>query len=296
MVLLVRFMGIDTGAAGYAYGPPVDTSINNAIKRGAAAVLFVDPNLSAYAKASNPYLLLEQEAPATSAAGVPVVVLDPAAARTLVAPLGLDLSPLMGWDVRGQRSERSLSRDLGATAQVRVPLRAQSVTVESRVAEVPGVPADAPRVMVWASRNLDGNELDSARADAFAALARLAIARHAPFLFVDFDPHADTQAVRDALDGRRLALVLELGDLGGGVHFATANGDLIPAVDFYAQQAGARYEPTRRTALVEQMVTPLPGVKTIEITSTGTGDARSDAVALIGYLAGRLALGAPELQ
>jgi len=130
-----------------------------------------------------------------------------------------------------------------------------------------------------------------------AALARLASARHAPFVFVDFDPHADTQAVRDALDGRRLALVLELGDLGGGVlHFATANGDLIPAFDFYAQQAGARYEPTRRTALVEQMVMPLPGVKTIEITSTGTGDARSDAVALIGYLAGRLALGAPELQ
>ena len=297
VVLLVRFMGIDTGAAGYAYGPPGETSISNAIKRGAAAVLFVDPDLSAYPTSTNPYRLLEQEAPATSATGVPVVVLDPAAAGALVAPLGLDLSPLMGWDVRGQRSERSVSRDLGATAQVKVPLRAQAVTVESRVAEVPGVPADAPRVIVWASRNLDGSGLDPARADALAALARLAIARHAPFLFVDFDPHADTQAVRDALDGRRLALVLELGDLGGGVlHFATANGDLIPAFDFYAQQAGARYEPTRRTALVEQMVMPLPGVKTIEITSTGTGDARSDAVALIGYLAGRLALGAPELQ
>jgi peptide/nickel transport system permease protein len=297
VVLLVRFMGIDTGAAGYAYGPPGETSISNAIKRGAAAVLFVDPDLSAYPTSTNPYRLLEQEAPATSATGVPVVVLDPAAAGALVAPLGLDLSPLMGWDVRGQRSERSLSRDLGTTARVNVRLRAQAVTVESRVAEVPGVPADAPRVIVWASRSLDGNGLDPARADALAALARLAIARHAPFLFVDFDPHADTQAVRDALDGRRLALVLELGDLGGGVlHFATANGDLIPAVDFYAQQAGARYEPTRRTALVEQLVTPLPGVKTIEITSTGTGDARSDAVALIGYLAGRLALGAPELQ
>ena len=50
-------------------------------------------------------------------------------------------------------------------------------------------------------------------------------------------------------------------------------------------------------ALVEQMVTPLPGVKTVEISSTGTGAgaASADAVALIGYLAGRLALGAPEL-
>ena len=297
VVLLVRFMGIDAGAAGYAYGPPVETTISSAIKRGAVGVLFVDPDLSAYRKSTNPYQLLELEAPATSPTGVPVVVLDPATARTLVAPLGLDLSPLVAWDVRGQRSERSLSRDLGTTAQVNVPLRAEAVTVESRVAEVTSVPADAPRIIVWASRSLDSNELDPAQAETLAALARLASARHAPFLFVDFDPHADTQAIRDALGGRKIALVLELGDLRGGVlHFATANGDLIPAVDFYAQQAGALYEPTRRTALVEQVVTPLPGVKTIEITSTGTGGARSGTVALIGYLAGRLALGAPELR
>jgi hypothetical protein len=299
VVLLVRFLGIDTGAAGYAYGPPVEASINDAIERGAAAVLFVDPDLSAYRTTSNPYLLLEQQAPASSASGVPVVVLDPLAARDLVAPLGLDLTPLLGWDARGQRSDRSAARDLGTSAQVRVPLDARRVTVESRIAEVPDIPAGVPRVVVWASRSLDRDSLEPARAEALAALAQVASARHAPFVFVDFDPHADARAIRDALDDRTIALVIELGDLSGGpLQFQTANGDLVPAFDFYAQQAGAQYEPTRHTALVEQMVTPLPGVKTVEISSTGpgTGGAGADAVALIGYLAGRVALGAPELQ
>ena len=297
VVLLVRFMGIDTGAAGYAYGPPVERSISDAITRGAAAVLFVDPDLGAYRKATNPYLLLEQEAPATSASGVPVIVLDPIAARTLVAPLGLELSPLLGWDVRGQTGDGSAPRDLGTTARVDVPLRAQSLTVESRIAEVPGVPPEAPHVVVWASRSLDSTGLEPARTDTLAALARLAAARHAPFIFVDFDAHADAQAVRDVLRDRKIALVLELGDLSGGVlHFATANGDLIPALDFYAGQSGAQYEPTRRTALIEQIVAPLPGAKTVEITSTDKGDARTDTLAVVGYLAGRLALGAPELR
>jgi hypothetical protein len=295
-VLLVRFLGIDAGAAGYAYGPPVEASISNAIKRGAAAVLFVDADLGAYKTSSNPYLLLEQEAPAISASGVPVVVLDPVAAHALTAQFGLDLPPLLGWDARGQKWDQSPSRDLGTPAHVAVPLVAKSVTVESRIAEVPDLPDGAGRVVLWASRNLESTALEPARADVLASFARVASARHAPFVFVDFDAHADAQAVRDALGGRRIALVLELRDLNGGVlQFTTANGDLIPALDLYAQQAGAHYEPTRRTALVEQMVTPLPGVKTVEISTTGTGDGRADAVAVLGYLAGRLALGAPEL-
>jgi peptide/nickel transport system permease protein len=278
-------------------GSGAGPSIGRAIKRGAAAVLFVDPDLGAYQTSTNPYLLLEQQAPASGASGVPVIVLDPVAARTLVAPLGLDLAPLLGWDTRGQTWDRSASRELGMRAQLAVPLRAQSVSVASRIAEVPDIPEEARRVVVWSSRNLDSAALEPGRAEALASLARVASARHAPFVFVDFDAHADPLGIREALAGRTLALVLVLRELGGGIlQFQTANGDLIPAIDFYAQQIGARFEPTRRTALVEQVVTPLPGIKTIEISSTGTGDARTDAVALIGYLAGRLALGAPELS
>jgi len=296
VVLLVRFMGIDARDAGYAYGPAVETSIANAIARGARGVLFVDPDLAGYRKTSNPYLQLEQDSLPTRTSGVPVVVLDPTAARTLVAPLGLDLSPFLGYDVRGTKWEGSAARDLGTSARVAVPLREDTVTVQSLIGEVPDVPAATGRVVVWAPRNLEATALDPARAEVLASVARLASARHAPFVFVDFDTHADTQAVRDVLKDRRVVLVLVLEEFKGGVlHFTTANGDLIPAIDLYAQKAGAQYEVTRQTAVLQLVGAPLPGVKTVAISADGPGDARADAAALIGYLAGRLALGAPEL-
>ena len=297
VVLLVRFMGIDAREAGYAYGPPVETSIANAIARGARGVIFVDPDLAAYDTKSDPYRQLEAIALPTTTSGVPVVVLDPLAARTLVAPLGVDLSPLLGYDMRGMTLARSAARDLGISARVAVPLRAEELRVESHIAEVPVMSADAPRIVVWAPRRVDATALDPARAEILASVARLAAARGAPFIFVDFDTRADTQAVRDALRDRRIGLVLVLNELQGGVlRFTTANGDLIPAIDLYAEQAGARYEPTRRTATPQLVGAPLPGVRTIAITAEGSGDARAGAAALIGYLAGRLVLGAPELS
>ena len=296
VVLLVRFMGIDARDAGYAYGPAVETSIGNAIARGARGVLFVDPDLAGYRKTSNPYLQLEQDSLPTRTSGVPVMVLDPTTARTLVAPLGLDLSPFLGYDQRGTKWEGSAARDLGISARVAVPLREDTVTVQSLIGEVPDVPATTGRVVIWAPRNLETTALDPARAEVLASVARLASARHAPFVFVDFDTHADTQAVRDVLKDRRVVLVLVLEEFKGGVlHFTTANGDLIPAIDLYAQKAGAQYEVTRQTAVLQLVGAPFPGVKTVAISADGPGDARADAAALIGYLAGRLALGAPEL-
>jgi hypothetical protein len=152
-------------------------------------------------------------------------------------------------------------------------------------------------VVVFAARSFGSTDIEPARADVLATLARLSTARHSPFVFIDFDPSADTRAVRDALKDRRVVLVLVLDGLGGGpLRFKTANGDLIPALDLYAQKAGARYETTRATAGSGETAEPFPGAKTVVISAgSGPGDSRADAAAVIAYLAGRLALGAPEL-
>ena len=291
VVLLVRFMGV-AAASGYANGPVVHDAIAGAIARGAAGVVFVDPGI-----APNAYGALERELPAQRATGVPVVVIDRVAAQSLLGPLGLDVSPFLGYDAPGMTWERSAARDLGVSARIEVPLREETAQVTSVVGEVPDVPADTGRVAIWASRGPEPRDVDPSRVDVIATLARFAVARHAPFVFVDFDPHADAAAVREALRHRRISLVLVLERMDGRVlTFETANGDLIPAFDLYAQKAGARYEVTRRTSRIEATVTPLAGVRTVAISTTREqGDARADAVALIGYLAGRLALGAPEL-
>jgi peptide/nickel transport system permease protein len=307
VVLLARFMGVTAANFNYVTGPSVEDPIMSALDRGAAAVLFVDPELSSYSddgrpspgtrRSANPYLDMEKKFPASGISGKPVIVLDRAAAERLVAPLGLDLAPLLEWDPPGKKWERSAARDLGVSARVEVSLREEATTFTSLVAEVPGVPEDAGRVVVWAARDSETNAIESSRADALAALARFAATRHAPFVFVDFDPDADSRAVRDALRERRVVLVLVLDDLrGSALRFRTANGDLIPAFDLYAQKASARYEITRRTAESGEIAAPFPDARTVVIANDGSpGDVRADAVAVIGYLAGRLALGAPEL-
>jgi ABC-type dipeptide/oligopeptide/nickel transport system permease subunit len=306
VVLLVRFLGVTQPNFNYAYGPQPEDPILSALDRGAAAVLFVDPELNSYndsgpsgglvRRAGNPYLAMEQREPPVTASGKPVVILDRRAAETLVAPLGVDLDPLLGFDPPGKVWERSAARDLGVIARVNVPLRVDTATFTSVVAEVPGVVPDAGRVVVWAERDNHGERI-TARTDVLAALARLGTERHVPFTFVDFDPRADADAVREVLRGQRILLVLVLEHLDQDkLRFDTANGDLIPAFDLYSQKAGARYEVTRQTATAGQIAAPLPDQKTVVIRGTGgPGDGRADAVALIAYLAGRLALGAPEL-
>lgn len=113
------------------------------------------------------------------------------------------------------------------------------------------------------------------------------------------DSKANARAVADVLRDRRIALVVVLERLDGtALRFTTANGELIPALDLYAEKAAARHEVTRTTAsaTVVSEVAPLIELKTVVVTSTGgKGDLRADAAALVGYLAGRLALGAEEL-
>jgi hypothetical protein len=122
-------------------------------------------------------------------------------------------------------------------------------------------------------------------------------------VFVDFDPAVDpkanAKAIAAALQGRRISLVIVLDRLdGSALKFTTANGELVLALDMYAEKAAARHELTRTTATatVVSDIAPLLDYKTVVVSGNGgPGDLRSDAAAFVGYLAGRLALGAEEL-
>jgi peptide/nickel transport system permease protein len=309
VVLLVKFRGV-TGPGRVTIGPSVDTSIANAVKRGAAAVLFVDAELPRYVNTAtsfvtptNPYRRLEIAEPVTSPAGVPVVVLSLPAAEQLVASTGLSVTPFADWLQAGsEATTHSASRDLGVRAKVEVSLERASAHVRSVVGEVADLSADIGRIVVWGVRR---NASDHAAADVLAALARELVPRHAPFIFVEFDPSVDptvnSQSVADALKGRRIALMLILENVDGSeLRFSTPFGELVPAIDLYADKASARHAVTRTTQLIDTWQwtgsRPFFERKAIVIAgSGGSGDLRGDAAALIGYLAGRRALGAEEL-
>jgi peptide/nickel transport system permease protein len=323
VVLLVRFQGVAASpratpsrlrnaAGGATTGFLVEESIAGAIKHGAAAVIFVDVDLTKYvergeevsarAAGANPYLRLEAQLPPTTTTGVPVIVVDAATAATLLGSTGLDLNPFFGFDeYKGARYKQSAARDLGVTARVKVPLARERTTVTSYIGEVGGVPSDAGRVVVWRERTPDDS--NSPARDVLAALARTFADRRVPFIFVDFDPAIDVRlnakAVAEKLNNRKIALVVVLDRLDGtALRFTTANGELIPALDLYAEKAGARHELTRTTASASAAseFAPLIEFKTVVVRGNGgTGDLRADAAALVGYLAGRLALRAEEL-
>jgi peptide/nickel transport system permease protein len=321
VVLLVRFVGIAAirtyDAQGRLFrradvqGIGVDTSIEKAISRGAAAVIFVDPSLPAYADVStsfigtggmNPYLRLERLSPPQQASGVPVVILSGKAGTDLAATIGVDIpTAFMDYEPPNALAHTaSLARDVGISARVEVPLARQANPVTSVMGEVPGVPGDIPRVLVWARRH---TSTPHRPADVLAALARVVVPRGAPFIFVEFDPAAGTGAVaRDLaplLKERKIGLVIVLEQVDGtALNFVTPYGELIPAFDLYAARSGARHEVTRTTAPLSALsgLAPLADVPTVIVKGVGGfGDLRGDAVALLGYLAGRLALGAEEL-
>jgi peptide/nickel transport system permease protein len=320
VVLLVRFLGFKGSgarqdASTVVRGPFPEDSIANAIKRGAAAVIFVDPALWLYNDlpatvsyglgelegGNNPYLRAEQQHPPMASVGVPVVVLGDVAARQLAEPLGIDLSSLLHVDERADaRFGRSASRDLHTTARVQVPLQRQTATVTSHVAEVANVPDSVGRVVVW---SIVRPAAAHPSTDVVAALGRSLAQRRVPFVFVEFDPAIDPQAnaraVGDVLKGRRIALLLVLDRLDGpSLRITTPYGDLIPALDLYAVEAVTQHEwtlETARPAAIDE-VAPFADVKTVVVTGTrGEGDRRGDAAAFVAYLAGRLALGAEEV-
>jgi peptide/nickel transport system permease protein len=305
VVVLARFIGIDAGVRGLVPGTSPGDAIFDALKRGAAGVIFVDPgvgdpkqtlypNLPRYGL--NPYDQIEVEFPPRSLADPPVIVVDPIAGARLLGPLGVDLSPYFAWDKVDAQWSR-VSRDLPATARLEVPVRADVSTATSLVAETPGLALDDGRIVVWSPANLSDTSTELARRDVLLSLARFAAARHLPFAFVWYDPRLGPDEIRRFLYDRRVLLVAVLDDVERTTfRFTTANGDLIPAFDLYAENAGLKHDITRKSVPVDFVGAPLPELKTIVITTYGEKrDARADFLALLGYAAGRRTLGAPEL-
>lgn len=322
IVLLVRFLGVAPKIertrviVSPTQGPGVEESISTAIKHGAAGVVFIDPALPLYSDRElpyivgdprgvsggiNPYHRAEQEAPPNNTSGVPVVVLSGTAGTNLGRALGIDLKPLLEYDRPDAfPNTASLARDLGVSAHLAVPLARAVATVRSVAGEVGDVPHNAGHFLIWAIRQPADPQQG---ADVLAALARTLAPRRMPFIFVDFDgsvdPKANAKAVRDAVGDRRISLVIVLGDLNGdALKLTTPYGDLIPALDLYAAHAGARAVVTQTTAPITALsgIAPYSDVKTVVLDRAGgSGDLSPDAAALVGYLAGRLALGAEEL-
>lgn len=323
IVVLVRFLGIAArergNLSGYTGGPDPDRSIAGAIDRGAAAVIFIDPLLPYYRAyiqrdvdlSRDPtgvagvaqYALAERLSPATQSSTTPVVVLDAAKGKQLLAPFGIDITPLLGWDEFGSAAVHasSMSRDLGVSGNVSVPVSYANDDVTSYLGVTPGIDIDRGYVVVWAVRRQGSAHPTSAVLEQVAlALAGRAL----PFAYVDFDPTVDpaanAKAVVDALSGRRIALVVVLDRLDGSIlNLVSPFGDLIPAYERYADIIGVPHNSARSTPSVGTLGdnAPLPGVRTVLLMGNqdSTGDLRPAAAALVGYLAGRVALGAEEV-
>jgi hypothetical protein len=326
IVVLVRFLGITSADAvgtstradlnGYARAPLPPFGIDKAIEHGAAGVVYIDPALWLYNDltssdttyvlgqlegGANPYLRAERETRAAEANGVPVVILGDGPGKQLLGQFGVDITPLLGYDTREPgRYSTSLARDLGAMGRIEVPVERRVASATSYIGEVRGATPDLPRIVVWAPRTAESTSPSSA---VIAALARALGDRKLPIVFVDFDPGVDAAAsareIRKAMGEREIALVVVLDKLEGStLRFITPYGELVPVFDRYADAVRAMHQVTRATARPDELtgLAPFPLVKTVVLRGTGgRGDSRGDAAAVVGYLAGRLALGAPEV-
>jgi hypothetical protein len=309
IVVVVRFMGV-VAASRSTIGPDIESQVTNAMKRGAAAVVFVDPDLSRYVDVVstqfsglvNPYKRLESSFPVTQESGVPVIAISVPTAERLLGPAGVDIAPYIGWIEGSDGNSLSRSVELPARGRIAVPLQRANAHVRSVLGAVADPPAGAGTILVWAVRH-PGEPHPSA--DVLAAVSTRLGGSHLPFVLVDFDPAVDAnvnaRSVADALGGRRLALILVLDGLdGSALRFATPFGELVPAIDLYADRAGVAHRVTRTTEDITRWswpgIGPFVDTKTIVISGDGgSGDLRSDVAALVAQIAGRYALGAEEL-
>ncbi len=324
IAVIFRTPGIRTGSRFSPVTQDFETAVTNALKRGARAVLYIDPFLPTLPLTAtnvgriNPYKRLGESTPMERADKPPVIVLSLRAAEKLLGPLGL--SPSGIWDRLARSApvsarvtsagvvesddpiwQHSLARDLGATAHIELPVERVSVNPRSLV----GATGAAPRVLVWAVT--PGTRLSSGPVlDALAASIRaLADRTGEEVAFVVFDRAADplgnARQVADLLGRTRWDLIIVLDDLEGErLRFSTISSDLIPAFDEYAQRSGARAQLTRGSVgddFTWPGIQAFPKSRSVVVTgSGGAGDLRADAAALLGYIAGRDALGAPELR
>jgi len=326
VVVLLRYNGLLTGR-GTANGPDVETHIKNAIKRGAAAVLLVDPLLPRLPRVTtgntqNTYQRVEQQSPITRVAGVPVIVMSPSVADRLLVPFGISTTDIYAsvgagvtvgtifvsptWIPTDSRyAEASMARDLGTRARVEVDAAEVRAHVRSVIAESVA-PASQARIVVWAVLH-PSSVGDREPIEAMVAAARAIAGRSTPLIFVAFDPSVDAagnaRMVADVVRARTIGLVIVLDDLvGSALQFRTPFGDLVPAFDRYADKAGVPHLLTRGTVSRDSELWTWPGIapfiddRSIVVSGAGAaGDLRAATAALLAYVAGRAALGAEEL-
>ena len=316
VVVLLRPVGLVGGGNRLISGPDQASLIVNAMKRGAVAVVLVDPTLPAMPRISsasraNIYERLAAESPIATIDAPPVVVLGLPAADRLLAPVGMRPSTVyaglegMYISTGSEYAKRSAARALGVSATVDVPIAPASAHPRSILGEVGGA-AVAGRIVVWGvTRGTDASSADVR--DVLATLARELAARRSPFVFVAFDPTVDEAGnaaqLRARLGDERIALIVVLDKIRGDrFKLTTAMGQYVPALDLYADKAGARHEVTRTTVaqsdtsgVVWPGIRPFADVPSVVVNGAGPdGDLRSDIASWLGYMAGRIAVGAEE--
>ena len=317
VALIFRLPNIRSGRTAIP-APAADTIIDAALRRGAVGILLVDASRAQILGRGqpDPYRRLALDDPIQSAVGAPIFLITTDAADRILAPVGIRATDILRAQLQGDvgaTSGRSMARELPDRAHIELPIAPVSVASRSLVALTPA-PEGAHRLVIWAVAPSRSTSSRSA-ADALTALVRVLAARQAPALaFVVFDPRGDpfanAKAVRAALGSTPIDDVFAIESLGGTrLRFSTSYGDLVPAIDSYAEQVGA---PFVRTANSLPLDTPATGdlmsaaglsVFTAEhwVLISGQGpvtdasDLRGDAAAVLAYVVSRYADRAPEL-
>ena len=317
VALIFRLPNIRAGRS-FIPAPLVDDLLASALKRGAAAVLWVDASRGqAIARGQpDPYRRLVVDDPLVRQSGPPIFVLTSAAADRILAPFGIDATRILTGQLNGDTAATqgvSMARELPLRAHLELPIAPVASTSHSLVA-LTAAPAGAHRMVLWAVAPSLATGSRSA-ADALVAVVRALAGRPMPPLaFVVFDPRGDpvanATAVRAILGSTIIDDVLAVESLGGRqLHFATIYADLVPAIDDYAGRVGAR---SARTVGAVNPAAPDTGdlanaaglsafVQDHWLLVSGQGpaadpeDLRPDAAAVLAYAVARYAARAPEL-
>ncbi|MDP9245754.1 MAG: ABC transporter permease subunit [Chloroflexota bacterium] len=317
VALILRLPNVAIGRT-VVPAPTADTLIASALKRGAAAVLWVDlSRTQSVARGQpDPYRRLIADDPITKHLGQPVFVITVDVADQLLAPVDLRASEILRSQQQGDRSVTdgtSMARPLPERAHLELPIAQVTSQSHSLVALTPA-PADAHRLVLWAVAPSASTGSRSA-ADALSAVVRALAGRDTPpIAFVVFDPRGDpaanAKAVRAVLGSTPIDDVVAIESLGGSsLRFTTVYADLVAAVDEYAARSGAR---ATRTAAVVPPGSPDTGdvMRAAGLTAfvddhwvllagqgpvTAGPDLRADAAAVLGYIVARYAQRAPEL-
>lgn len=317
VALILRLPNIHAGRNAIP-APTADTLIASALKRGAAAVLWVDPTRDQIIARGqpDPYRRLMSDDPISRAIGQPVFIVSANVADQLLAPIGLRATELLRAQAQGDVSTtdgRSLARTLPERAHLELPIASVTASSHSLVALTPAT-AGTHRLVIWAVAPSAATGSRSA-ADALTAVVRALAGREVPALaFVLFDPRGDpaanATAVRAVLGSTPIDDVFAIESLGGAsLRFSTVYADLVPAIDDYAMRVAARAartpgalnpaSPETGDLMRSAGLTPFTDDHWVLIAGQGPvtddGDLRDDAAAVLGYAIARYAERAPEL-